>query len=94
MKILTVVIGMFVIVWGLVISLVGVFLCNPIKKAWEPAIPGQCFDLIKFYYGLQIPNIVTDIIIVILPIPVIWNLFILEKKSRLGLIAMFSVGGL
>jgi hypothetical protein len=65
----------------------------PIEKAWDPLIPGQCIDLVKFNYGLQIPNIVTGIAILILPVPVIVELG-LNKETKFSLIALFTVGGL
>jgi hypothetical protein len=79
--------------WAIILSFVGAFICNPVQKAWNPQLPGTCLDLVSFYYGLQIPNIVTDIIILVMPIKVILNLP-LSKPQKVSLLGIFAVGGL
>ncbi|KAJ5279609.1 hypothetical protein N7478_004981 [Penicillium angulare] len=63
----------------------------PTKKLWEPTTPGACMDLGKYYYGLQIPNIVTDAILLVMPMHTVWNLPI-SKAQKAGLSGIFVVG--
>jgi hypothetical protein len=55
------------IMWCTAILLTGIFVCTPIRKAWSPLIPGKCISLVPFYYGMQIPNVMTDLLILLLP---------------------------
>ncbi|RHZ64506.1 hypothetical protein CDV55_106260 [Aspergillus turcosus] len=87
------VIGAFVILWALAIFMVGALLCLPVQKFWQPSIEGSCIDPAKFYYGQQIPNILTDLVILIMPLKVVWALPI-AKTQRLLLSGVFMVGGL
>ncbi|KAJ5101914.1 hypothetical protein NUU61_004136 [Penicillium alfredii] len=80
-----------VILWAFGGILVGCFTCIPTEKSWHPEIPGGCMDLGKFYYGLQIPNIVTDALILFMPIHVVWGLPI-SKAQKVGLSGIFVVG--
>jgi hypothetical protein len=67
--------------------------CRPISKLWIPDTPGSCIHVITFYYANAVINIVTDIIIYALPIRILWALQ-LPKRQRLGLVLLFSLGGL
>jgi len=71
------------VLWCIAVCFTGVFICTPIKKAWYPTIPGQCINLISFYYGLQIPNVITDFAILVLPLKEVSELR-LPKEQKLG----------
>jgi hypothetical protein len=43
--------------------------------------------------GVAIPNVVTDIALLIFPIPIIWNLNI-SRSNRVALLGTFLIGGL
>jgi hypothetical protein len=66
-KIMTDVLIAVMIMWCTAILLTGIFVCTPIRKAWSPLIPGKCISLVPFYYGMQIPNVMTDLLILLLP---------------------------
>ncbi|CAG7951392.1 unnamed protein product [Penicillium olsonii] len=83
--------SLIVILWAACGILAGCFNCIPTEKAWHPMIEGGCMNLSKFYYGLQIPNIATDAIILIMPMPVVWKLPI-SKPQKMGLSAIFVLG--
>ncbi|KAI2468305.1 hypothetical protein F4781DRAFT_399075 [Annulohypoxylon bovei var. microspora] len=66
--------------------------CIPTARLWEPTLPGKCIE-----YGTQalvayIINIVTDIIIITMPIPLIRSLKV-NKRKQWGLIFAFAAGG-
>lgn len=48
--------------------------CRPFALNWDASIPGTCIDRNAFYIWTSIPNIATDIAILILPMRVVWNL--------------------
>jgi len=67
--------------------------CRPLSKLWIPEQPGSCVHIITFYYANAAINIITDAIIYLMPIKVLWALQ-LPKRQRLGLIFLFSLGGI
>ncbi|CAG8061293.1 unnamed protein product [Penicillium salamii] len=83
--------SLIVILWAACGILAGCFTCIPTEKAWHPMIEGGCMNLSKFYYGLQIPNIATDAIILVMPMPIVWKLPI-SKAQKTGLSAIFVLG--
>lgn len=77
--------------WGAGIIFTAFGMCSPMAKLWNPTLDGSCIPLIPFYYGLQIPNIVTDLLIIVLPIREILILE-LSPKLKIGASAMFLLG--
>ncbi|KAK4893202.1 hypothetical protein LTR27_008323 [Elasticomyces elasticus] len=61
------------------------------EKVWRPDVPGTCINLVQFYYGLQIPNIITDVWIVVSPIRELMRME-LTRKIKTGATAMFLLG--
>ena len=53
----------------------------------------NCIDLIKFYGWSAIPNILTDVAILLLPIRKVWNLQMTAER-KLAVLGMFLIGGL
>lgn len=80
-----------VLLWGYGVCLVAVFTCIPFRKMWDPTIPGGCINLAQFYYGLQIPNIVTDAVIIAMPMKMVANLHI-SKTRKTVLSGIFALG--
>jgi len=80
-----------VAVWGAGIILTAFFLCVPMEKNWYPQVEGTCIPIIPFYYGLQIPNIITDLLIIVVPIREVM-LLQLNKRLKTGAITMFALG--
>jgi hypothetical protein len=80
-----------VAVWGAGIILTAFFLCVPMEKNWYPQVEGTCIPIIPFYYGLQIPNIITDLLIIVVPIREVL-LLQLNKRLKTGAITMFALG--
>lgn len=69
--------------------------CTPIQFNWDPSIPGGHCGLARsdsFYLSGAL-NLALDIIIVVLPLPVIWTLKVSGLK-RMGISAMFSLGAM
>lgn len=66
--------------------------CIPMKRYWSPETPGKCIDITAFFYSTNLFTIITDVIMLALPIPVLLKV----PGSRLrkaGIIAAFSCGG-
>ncbi|KAG9667105.1 hypothetical protein KCU99_g9126, partial [Aureobasidium melanogenum] len=82
-KLMTSVLIAMMIMWCTSIVFTGVFICTPIRKAWTPWIEGECIDLVPFYYGMQIPNVVTDLLILLLPLREVQRLD-LPRQQKMG----------
>ncbi|KAF9892856.1 hypothetical protein FE257_000445 [Aspergillus nanangensis] len=79
------------IAWVISVDLVAIFQCNPIRKGYEPTIPGSCINLKGALVGNGVPNFVTDIIILALPARLIWRLQA-STSQRLSIILVFLSG--
>jgi hypothetical protein len=82
-----------IILWMLAIWIVGALQCIPVRKFWDRSVEGACMDPVPFYYGMQIPNIITDLIVLAMPMKTVWALPI-STNQRLLLSVVFIVGGL
>jgi hypothetical protein len=68
--------------------------CTPMAFLWDHSIPGGKCNNVTLHYSLaSLPNIVTDLVMLILPIPIVWNLH-LERTTKAGVLATFLSGGM
>ncbi|KAL0932841.1 uncharacterized protein CTRU02_211804 [Colletotrichum truncatum] len=68
-----------------------IFACTPVDKSWNPLKDGHCLAPGPSFTAYAVVTIVSDVVVAILPIPVLLKLNIrLEKK--VGLIAIFLLG--
>ena len=69
------------------------FQCTPIKKFWNPMLPGHCIDQSLFITLASVFYMLTDFAIYLMPIPVIWRLQMTGRR-RLEISIVFLIGGL
>ncbi|CAG8164742.1 unnamed protein product [Penicillium olsonii] len=67
------------------------FLCQPIEYNWNHNIPGRCGDVRKILYASAGFNMVMDLVVVLLPLPVIWGLRMSSRK-KMGVTTSFAIG--
>ncbi|KAH8150901.1 uncharacterized protein LAJ45_05083 [Morchella importuna] len=60
--------------------------------AWAPTFPMGCNNLVPVYYAQAGFNILSDIVILLLPLPSLLRLQV-NKRKRVALILVFSIGG-
>jgi hypothetical protein len=93
-KIIGIVLGLFLVGWGVAFPLTVVFNCTPISYFWDKSVPGgRCIDAETMSYVLATISTCTDVVVWALPIPWLWGLQMSVAK-RLGIIATFALGGL
>ncbi|KAL2064279.1 hypothetical protein VTL71DRAFT_4773 [Oculimacula yallundae] len=73
-KIGAIVLGALSISWWIAIILVSIIQCIPMEAIWNPTIKGHCINLKASFIGNAIPNILTDIAILALPMQQVWAL--------------------
>lgn len=77
--------------WAIACTVVGVAQCVPVRRAWDQSVPGGCIDLTIFFICQRATNLVTDLILLVLPIKVVLGLNASLAK-RLSLVFGFSMG--
>lgn len=92
MRIAIYVTGTIVWAWALSIVLESFLICQPIEFNWNPTLPGgKCGNRNAAFVVAGVLNMVTDFMVMALPIPYIWTLQ-LPIGRRVGLIIAFSLG--
>ena len=85
--------GVFIVVSSIPQIFISFLACVPIRAFWESDTPRTCINLEASFIVGAVINVVTDVFILILPLPVLWHLKA-SRSRRILLIAMFSMGGL
>ena len=69
-------------VWLVGISFAVIFQCHPVARTWNPTLEGNCgISPGNLWLGTVIGSIVVDLLILILPLPMLWRLQMkLQKK--------------
>ena len=81
---------------GLTISTIVTALaaCRPFAANWNLDLPGSyCIDKEAFFRYGSLPNIITDIVMLVLPVRVVWNLHT-TTRLKIGLTITFLTGSL
>lgn len=66
--------------------------CAPFPYSWDKTIPnGHCIDLLIPFRLIGGLNLLTDVLMLILPMPVIWHLHT-STKQKIGLTLTFLTG--
>ncbi|KAF1948665.1 hypothetical protein CC80DRAFT_458826 [Byssothecium circinans] len=86
--------GAFVIAYSIPQIFGDIFQCVPIKAKWDPvaAMTAHCIDYVKLIITCGIINIITDFMMLALPVPVLWSLHV-SSHRKLVLSVMFLIGG-
>jgi hypothetical protein len=85
-------VGAFVAAFTTAAALVNIFQCSPIKAIWEPSIPHKCVNLLAMLKVISVEDVLTDVLILCLPLPMVWQLK-MSTKLKWQITSMFLVGG-
>ena len=69
----------------------GIFQCHPVQRAWNLTVPGTCLNLRAVFIGNAVPNIVTDAIILCMPLYHVWKLHV-RAAQKVALTGIFLLG--
>ncbi|KAL6714561.1 hypothetical protein ACLMJK_007986 [Lecanora helva] len=70
-----------------------IFGCSPRSKYWDPDIPGHCINYTKAGLAYGAMNVGSDLIIFILPLPMLWRLK-LSKRDKAAIFVIFMTGAM
>ncbi|RAH70496.1 uncharacterized protein BO66DRAFT_290302, partial [Aspergillus aculeatinus CBS 121060] len=88
-RILLWVAGSLVAGWLVSVWISTVFQCRPIAKAWDPTLPGTCFQLYPWYVSTASLSCLIDLYVLLLPVPLIIRLKRSLRRRLVVLITFF-----
>ena len=80
-----------VLAFGVGVVLQTFLLCRPLAKTWNPALPGSCGSMVGAVIGTSAVNVVVDIGIILLPMPMVWKLQ-MARSRKIALTITFGLG--
>lgn len=71
--------------------------CEPISYFWreiiDPTSGSYRYNFYYYYVGNAAANVVTDVLILLVPVPVVWSLQ-MRKTQKIGVCGVLLLGGL
>ncbi|KAL8786441.1 MAG: hypothetical protein Q9213_002757 [Squamulea squamosa] len=84
--------GIATILWWIGLMLTAFLHCRPLAYYWDRSIPnGHCVNDNLIGYTITSFNIVTDLVVLILPIPWLWGMNMAVPK-RMAIVGLFVLG--
>ncbi len=78
--------------WFVPVFLEEIPLCRPFAFNWNPSIEGgRCDNRPAAYLAAGIINLLTDLMVLCLPVPMVWNLQ-LPRRRKIALSTVFGAG--
>ncbi|KAF3028531.1 hypothetical protein E8E15_008997 [Penicillium rubens] len=84
--------GGLVLAWCLAVFITVLVQCRPISFNWNKNQSGTCISAKSFFFGNAISNLLIDVIILALPIPMVLQLQ-LRLSQKLTILGIFLLGG-
>lgn len=85
-------VAVFMAAWAIAFSFAAIFQCSPIAYNWDTTISdGHCINYGAVVIAAGALNIATDLTILVMPIPMIWQLHTFKQK-KWQLIFIFAMG--
>ncbi|KAL8734527.1 MAG: hypothetical protein Q9166_001427 [cf. Caloplaca sp. 2 TL-2023] len=89
--IVAIITGCILVAWWIAFIFAILFSCYPIESYWNKAIVGKCVNEHTLSWGVTGSELATNIIMLVLPIPWLWDLR-LPWTKKLALIGLFMLG--
>ncbi|KAJ5175433.1 uncharacterized protein N7482_001310 [Penicillium canariense] len=77
--------------WAVSVILETFLLCRPLAYNWDISIPGTCGNRNATYVVAGVLNLITDLMVMGLPLPFIWKLQ-LNVAKKMALCSVFCIG--
>ncbi|OAA40817.1 hypothetical protein BBO_05874 [Beauveria brongniartii RCEF 3172] len=77
--------------WMIQTILTGVLLCRPVRSDWDPDGRGYCGNQKVAFSAVNIVDIITDILIISLPVKMLWGLH-MRRTYKVAVACMFGAG--
>lgn len=83
----------FFVATGLVLLVGSQLECRPLEYMWNKEIDGHCINQPLWWQLSNIPNVIADVALLLLPIPTVWTLHA-SKMRRTGIAIVFIMGSM
>ena len=80
-----------VVCWTVSFFFANLFTCYPISPFIEPFYKHNCVNGLALWYAMAITDVIVDVFIIIMPIPMVLRLH-LPLAQRIGVLIMFMLG--
>jgi len=85
------IVGVFIVLWNTGGILGALLMCRPFALNWDKTLQGTCGDNRLFYMWLGAINVVAEAVILLLPVPFLYQLQ-LKMAKKMVVIALFGIG--
>lgn len=85
--------GLIVVAWWISFFIAIIFSCYPVQGFWDRSIDAKCFNENNFSYAITSTELVTNILMLVLPIPWLLKLH-LPRGKKITLFGIFMLGSL
>lgn len=69
-----------------------IFTCDPVQASWDITIvDAKCHSLKDIYLGGSVPNVMADVVLILIPLPYVWKLQA-PISQRILLASLFMLG--
>ncbi|KAF2678721.1 hypothetical protein K458DRAFT_316154, partial [Lentithecium fluviatile CBS 122367] len=88
------IVGALTMSYWLATVITALTICRPFAYNWNKfTITGHCGDLVAYYLSTAMMNLLIDVVIVALPLPILWGLQ-MNIARNISLTFVFSLGAL
>lgn len=85
------VVSAFVVAWATGMVFTEMLICVPARGYWDKSVPAKCLPDQTVHLVSSVGNIVTEITLLVLPLPVVWRLR-LATRQKVVLTGIFCLG--
>lgn len=86
-------VGLFISAYSIISIIAMIFQCRPLNGAWDKTIKAECIDDSKVMIFMGSMNVLTDFLLLCLPLPQLWKLQ-MRRDTKVQLTGIFSIGSL
>lgn len=86
-------VGLFVFGYSGILAIAATLQCFPLRHIWDPSVGGYCLAIPLASTILAVFNVLTDIVIISMPLPVLWKMQT-ANKEKIQIMGIFLLGGL
>ncbi|KAF3760371.1 hypothetical protein M406DRAFT_230293, partial [Cryphonectria parasitica EP155] len=77
--------------WATTLAILLPLSCVPVEAFWDTSVPGRCVNELTLWYFMAAINLLTDLLVFTMPLPVIRSLR-LPQKQKIMLTGVFCLG--
>jgi hypothetical protein len=85
------ILGALIIIWNIANIITVLLICRPFARNWDFTLPGTCGSQPAFYFATGLVNLIADAMIIVLPMPYLYNLRLAWRK-KLAAMALLGIG--